>query len=108
MCCISYDWKNKKNINGKWLIVTVKISGYRLVWSDYPSNNERGGVCVYYKNFLPLRGLGIKYLHECICFELEISNKLCGFAALYRSSSQAQRDFEKLYDHLELNLRTLP
>ena len=47
----------------------LEISGYSLVRSDHPSNNKRGGVCVYYKNFLPLRVLDIQYLHECINFE---------------------------------------
>ena len=32
----------------------LEISGYSLVRSDHPSNNKRGGVCVYYKMFLPL------------------------------------------------------
>ena len=32
----------------------LEISGYGLVRSDHPSNNKRGGVCVYYKIFLPL------------------------------------------------------
>ena len=32
----------------------LEIPGYALVRSDYPSNNKRGGVCIYYKSFLPL------------------------------------------------------
>ena len=32
----------------------LEISGYTLVCSDNPSNNKRGGVCIYYKSFLPL------------------------------------------------------
>ena len=28
------------------------ISGYNLIPSDHPSNNKRGGVCIYYKNIL--------------------------------------------------------
>ena len=27
----------------------LEISGYTLVCSDHPSNNKRGGVCIYYK-----------------------------------------------------------
>ena len=98
----------KFNFVGDWTKLQSKSQAiYSLVRSEYPSYNKRGGVCVYYKNFLPLQGLDIKYLHECISFELEISNKLCSFVALHRSSSQAQDDFEKLYDDYELNLRTL-
>ena len=31
----------------------LAISGYNLRRSDYPSNNKRGGVYIYYKNLLP-------------------------------------------------------
>ena len=85
----------------------LDISGYSLVRSNHPSKNKRSGVCVYYKNFLPLRVLDIQYLHECINFELKIGDKLCNFVALYRSPSQTQDEFEKFSDNLELNMGTL-
>ena len=40
------------------------ISGYTLVRSDHPSNSKRGGVCIYYKSFLPLRILNVQHLQE--------------------------------------------
>ena len=73
----------------------------------HPSNNKRGGVCIYYKNFLPLRVLGIQYLQECINFESNIGGKICNFISLYRSSSQIQGKFEKFIDNFQLNLETL-
>ena len=82
----------------------LEISDHR---SDHPSNNKGGGVCVYYKKFLPLRVLDVQYLHECINFELKIGDKLCNFVAPYRSPSQAQDKFGKFSDNLELNLGTL-
>ena len=85
----------------------LDISGYSLVRSNHPFKNKRSGVCVYYKNFLPLRVLDIQYLHECINFELKIGDKLCNFVALYRSPSQTQDEFEKFSDNLELNMGTL-
>ena len=85
----------------------LEISGYSLVRSDHPSNNKRGGVCVYYKHFLPLRVLDIQCLHECINFELKIGDKLYNFVALYKSPSQTQDEFEKFSDNLEMNLETL-
>ena len=33
----------------------LEISGCTLVRPDHPSNNKRGGVCIYYKNILCLR-----------------------------------------------------
>ena len=76
------------------------ISGYNLIRSDHPSNTKRGGVCLYYKNYLPLRVLNISYLKECLNFELKIGNKSCTFITLHRSPSQSQDDFETFSDNL--------
>ena len=32
----------------------LAILRFNLMRSDHPSNNKRGGVCIYYKNLLPL------------------------------------------------------
>ena len=32
----------------------LEIPVYNLVRSDHPSNKKRGGVCIYYKSYLPL------------------------------------------------------
>ena len=85
----------------------LAISGYNLIRSDHPSNNKRGGVCIYYKHFLPLGVLIIQYLQECINFEFNISIKICNFTSLSRSPSQTQDEFEKYIDNLELNLESL-
>ena len=65
---------------------------------------RRGGVCVYYKNTLPLKLVNINYLQECLNFEFKIGNKLCNFISLYRSPSQSQDNFETFIDNLELNI----
>ena len=72
----------------------LEIAGYNLIRSDHPSNKKRGGVCIYYKNSLPLRVLSIHYLQECINFELKIGDKLCNFISLCRSPSQSLDEFE--------------
>ena len=33
----------------------LENSGYNLIRSNHSSNSKRGGVCIYYKNLLPLR-----------------------------------------------------
>ena len=68
----------------------LEVSGYNLVRSDHPSNKKRGGVCIYYKSYLPLRIININYLNECVRFELMVGDKLCNFTALYRSPSHSQ------------------
>lgn len=65
----------------------LDISGYRLVWSDHPSNNERGGVCISFKSSLPVQILSTSLLHECINLKVTIDGKLCHLIRLYRSPS---------------------
>ena len=72
--------------------------------SDHPSDNRRGGVCVYYKNTLPLKLVNVNYLQECLNFEIKIRNKLCNFISLYRSPIQSQDTFETFIGNLELNI----
>ena len=59
--------------------ICLELPGYNLFRSGHPSNNKRGGVCVYYKLTLPLRILNISYLDECINFEVSTSYKICRF-----------------------------
>ena len=90
----------------------MEISGYTflgkfLVCSDHPSNNKRGGVCIFYKSFLSLKILDVQYLQESICFEFKIGDKICNFLSPYRSQSQRQDDFETFTENLYLNLENL-
>ena len=82
----------------------LEIPGYNLVREDHPSNSKRGGVCVYYKSSLPFRVIKVKYLQECISFELRIGRKCCRFSCLYRSPSQTQDEFETFLKNFELSL----
>ena len=86
---------------------SLVISGYNSIRFDHPSNTKRGGVCLYCKNYLPLRVLNISYLKEFLNFELKIDNKSCNFIALYRSPSQSQDDFETFSDNFEMTLEPL-
>ena len=70
------------------------ISGYNLICSDHPCNTRGRGVCLYYKNYLPLRVLNISFLKEYLNVELKIGDKSCNFMALYRSPSLSHDDFE--------------
>ena len=42
-----------------------------------------GGVCIYFRNYLPLKILKIDNLQETITFELQIDSKICKFVFLY-------------------------
>ena len=77
----------------------LEISGYTFIQTTLLTIKEGGSVCIYYKNFLPLRILNVQYLQESICFELKIANKSCNFLSVYRSPSQST--------FTELNLENL-
>ena len=65
----------------------LETTGYKLVRSGHPAKTKHGGVCLYYKTYLPLRVLDMQHLNECRNFELEIDDTLCTLVALYRSHS---------------------
>ena len=67
--------------------------------ADHPSNVKRGGICIYYKNCLPLKVANIQYLQESINFRVKIG-KLCNFVALDRSKVNLKMNSK----NLELNL----
>ena len=85
----------------------LDIPVYIMVRVDHPADSKRGGVCMYYKNCLPLKVLDIRFLHECIAFELQIDDKLCSFISFYRSPNQSYNDFVSFLDNFELTVDTL-
>ena len=80
--CLSETYLNSSNSPDDCIL---EISGYNLVRSEHASNNKRGGVRIYYKNYLPLRIISFNYLSECIDFEIMIGNNISNFTTLYRS-----------------------
>ena len=87
--------------------VNLEIQGYKLFRSDHPSQHKRGGVCIYFRNSLPLKILNIHYLQESISFELQVGSKICKFVSLYQSPSQTSDNFEKFADNFEITIDTL-
>ena len=83
----------------------LEVQGYDLIRANHPSNVKRGGVCIYYKNHLPLKLTNINFLHECLTIELNIKNKLCVLVALYRSPSQSHNEFSSFITNLESTLQ---
>ena len=77
------------------------LDGYKLIWSDHPSNTERGGVCIYYKESLAVRLVDITSLPECLVCEITIQNKKEHVAVMYRSPSQSSIDFESFLSGFE-------
>ena len=99
--CFSETYLNSETSTGDR---NLEISGYYLLRADHPSNDKRGGICIFYRTTLPLRVLKILHLSECITFEISISNKVCRFIHPYRSPSHTQDEFQTFESNLKLNL----
>ena len=85
----------------------LEIPGYYLLNAGQPSNNRRGGVCIFYRTTLPLKVLNILHLSECINFEISTGNKVWRLIHLYRSPSQSQDKFHTFKTNLKLILDAL-
>ena len=72
---------------------------------EHPSNTKRGGVCIYYKDHLPIiKRDGLCQLHEYLVIELRIGKKKNLFTCLYRFPSQISDEFEDFCIDLKLFL----
>ena len=72
-----------------------------MIRADHPSNAKRGGVCIYYKEYLPLiTKIGICKLNEYIVTKITINNERCFLTCLYRSPNQNQEQFEFFCENL--------
>ena len=75
--------------------VSLELEGYKLV---------RGGVCIYYKESLPVRVINLPYVQEALLLELNDQNKKIIISSLYRSPSQNSKEFESFSTNFELLL----
>ena len=60
----------------------LQLPGLNLLRADHPSNTKREGVCIYYRNFLPLRLITFHYLNEYLTCVIKRSVKISNFANL--------------------------
>ena len=52
------------------------INAYSLLGADHPSNSKRGGVCLYFKEHLPLiRRNDLSIMQECLVTEIIVGNE---------------------------------
>ena len=66
----------------------LSIPGYLMMRADHPSSTKRGGVCLYYKEHLPvIRRVDVSNLKECLVAEITVKNERCFLTCLYRSPS---------------------
>ena len=74
----------------------IMINLYSLLRADHPSNSKREGVCLYFKEHLPL------IIQECLVTEIIVDNEKCFFTCLYRSPNQNHEELENFSSNLDL------
>ena len=79
----------------------LEIDGYDLICSDHPNDVKRGGVCIYYKESLPVRAINIPFLKEALLLEMAYNNKKVIVSVLYRSPSQNNCEFNSFLRSVE-------
>ena len=74
----------------------LQLPEFDLIRADHPSNTKRGGVCIYYRNFLPSKLINTHYLNECITFEIKFGDKICNIVSFIQVSKSIRRWVSKL------------
>ena len=78
-----------------------EIHEYNLIRADHPNNINRGGVCVYYKESLPVQVIGLTYFKEALLLIITDNNKNIIVSVIYFSPSQNNSEFDSFLSNLE-------
>ena len=88
-----------------WIPDTLlEIDGYNLICTDYPNDIKRGGVCIYFKEILPVRVTSIPYLKEALLLEMNYDNKRVIVSVIYRCPSQNNSEFDSFQNNSEFQV----
>ena len=79
----------------------LEIDEYNLVRADHPNNIKRGGVCIYYKESLPVQVISLPYLNKGLVLEMNENNKKMVVSVIYRSPSHNNREFDSFLLNFE-------
>ena len=79
-------------------------TGIRYNEVDCPSNHKLGGVCIYHKDFLPIKVNKVSYFKEC---SVSVIRKQCNITLSYRSTSQSSKEFHNFLANFELLLDSI-
>ena len=79
----------------------LEIDRYNLVRADHPNDTKRGGVCICYKESLPVRTINLSYFEEALLLEITYHNKNVIVSVIYRSAGQSNNEFDSFLSKLE-------
>ena len=88
--------------------VSLDLEGYKLVHAERRNNIKQDGVCIYYKESLPVRVINLPYLQEALLLELNDQNEK-NISSLYCSPSQNSKKFQSFltrFEHLLSDINT--
>ena len=86
----------------------ISIDGYNLIRADHPSNSKRGGVCIYFKEHIPLIKRGdICTLDNCLVTEIRSQGEKHFLTCVYRSPSQNHDEFEDFCTKFDLLMSSI-
>ena len=86
----------------------INISGHNSLRSDHPSNSKKGGMCMFYKDYLPVVRLDdLCALSECIVSEIKFGKKSIFFTCNYRSPSHTPDESENYCQNFHLTLSNI-
>ena len=94
--CLSETYLDSTTANN-----LLEIKGYNLVRADHLNNVKRGGVCMYYKESLPVSVINLPYFHEALLLEISHNNKKVFVSVIYRSPSQNSDEFDLFLSKFE-------
>ena len=79
----------------------LAFPGYNFIRADNP--NKRGGVCIYYRETLPVKIINVNILNECLVCELSFGHHRVCLVSIYRTPNQSSNQ----YDTFLLNFERL-
>ena len=79
----SLDFQVEFIVRACWFVIAahhnyenIDINGYSLLTVDYANNIKQGGVCIYFKEYLPLIwGNDLSNMKECLVTEIDANNE---------------------------------
>ena len=86
----------------------ISIDGYNLIRADHPSNSKRGGVCIYFKEHIPLiKRDDICTLDNCLVTEIRSLGEKNFLTCVCHSPSQNHDEFEDFCTKLDLLMSSI-
>ena len=79
----------------------IDIEKYKLIRADHLNNIKIGGVCIYYKESLPVRVISLPYFKEALLLEMSYINKNVMVSVTFRSPRQNNDEFDTFLSNFQ-------